>query len=447
MAAPRREDYPRFMAAAHGPGPADRGSLPRAGWITALLAGLIVILAAVGTAYGLAPTAPAATARSDRGIPLKTFSTMLDEAAVEATTEAQWVTIARENTIVVLNSWDYHLIPLLKHANLRIQVWVYKDLSGVRSDDCVTKSGDCGDCGGGITDSARLSSGMGYCWVRRNHPDWLLKAAGTGQPFQFRGYPSIWETNYGSLAYQRQWTSNVLADVRTHGWDGVEVDNALSKANGYGVTAMYPTNAAVQAATYSALREVGPALKDAGVASAFNVGYAMEFPGLWQRWLAPVGGLIQEFYISFSAQPNALGLAAWSQYQDEVSSCAAQHKSCWFHAGIYSRAVTPQTRQYALASYLLANNGQQLLALGDMSSGPDPRRLALGTPLGTMKQIGAAWGRYFSAGIAVVNPSESASTVYLGGSYLDNGRPVSVVTVGPASGLILRVAPQQGRRQ
>jgi putative glycosyl hydrolase-like family 15 (GHL15) protein len=430
------------MSSPRRPGSAVRGSLRKAGGITALLAGLIVVLAAVGTAYGLARTSPAAPARPARGVALTTFRTILDEASVQATTRAQWVTIARESTVVVLNSWDFRLIPVLKHANPRVQVWVYKDLSGVRSDDCTTRNGNCGDCAGAVTDSTLLSSGMGYCWVRRHHPDWLLKAAGTGQPLQFRGYPSNWETDYGSLAYQRQWVSNVLADVRAHGWDGVEVDNALTKADIYGVAARYPTNAAVQAATYSALRELGPAFTNAGLPTAFNVGYATEFPGLWQRWLAPVGGLIQEFYLSFSAQPTAVGLAAWSQYQDEVSSCAVQRKSCWFHAGSYSSAVTPRTRQYALASYLLADNSHQLLALADMKSGPDPRRLALGAPLGTMKQIGAAWGRFFTRGIAVVNPTDAAVTIYLGGSYLDNGHPVSVVTLRPAAGLVLRAAPQ-----
>lgn len=412
----------------------------KAGWITALLAGLITILAAVGTAYGLAPASPA-PARPVHGVPVKMFSTMLDEAAVEATTNSQWTSIARENAIVVLNSWDFRLIPLLKHANPKVQVWVYKDLSGVRSDDCTTSSGDCGDCTTGVSDSTLISSGMGYCWVRRNHPNWLLRAASTGQPMQFRGYPAIWETNYGSLGYQRQWIANVLADAKAHRWDGVEVDNALTTANGYGVAAMYPANAAVQTATYSALREVGPALKDAGLGSVFNVGYATEFSGLWQRWLAPVGGIVQEFYLSFSTQPNAVG-ADWAAYQDEISSCTAQHKSCWFHAGNYSAAVTSQTRQYALASYLLAANDQQLLAVGDMKSGLGAPRWELGSPLGTRKQIGTAWGRYFSDGIAVVNPSDSVSTVYLGGSYLDNGHPVSVVTLRPATGLVLRAAPQ-----
>ena len=133
---------------------------------------------------------------------------------VRATTKAQWAAVARDNAIVVLNSWDFRLIPVLKRANPEVQVWVYKDLSGVRSDDCTGPRGSCGACAQGVTDGIYLSSGMGYCWVKRHHPDWLLDAAGTGRPFEFRGYPQIWETDYGNASYQRQWIQNVLADVR-----------------------------------------------------------------------------------------------------------------------------------------------------------------------------------------------------------------------------------------
>jgi hypothetical protein len=372
---------------------------------------------------------------------IRTFSAWLDEAAVNATTNAQWATIARDNTIVVLNSWDFRLIPILKQANPKIQVWVYKDLSGVRSDDCATANGECGACAKGVTDSTSLSSGMGFCWVKRHNQDWLLQAAATGQPFQFKGYPHTWETDYGNPAYQREWVQNVIADVMEHGWDGVEVDNALSRADTYGVASKYPTDAAVQAATYSALQEVGPALRHAGAASVFNVGYATMFPGLWQRWLGPVQGLEQEFYLSYSAQPNAVGVASWAAYQGEISACAVQHKSCLFHSGNYSTAVTSQTRQYALASYLLATDGQQFLAVGDMNSGPLAPPWPLGAPLSTMRQLGPAWARDFAGGIAVANPSGSRSTIYLGGRYVDNGgRQFSTLTLGPASGAILRAA-------
>ena len=415
----------------------------RPGWLRVILAlGLFVAVAVAATDSDLpgahVPDGPTPTTA------VKTFSQWLDEAEVQATTKAQWAEVARDSTVIVLNSWDFRLIPVLKRANPKIQVWVYKDLSGVRSDDCTTRGGNCGTCAPGVADKSYLSSGMGYCWVKRYHPDWLLDAVGTRQPLEFKDYPQTWETDYGNPAYLRQWVQNVLADVRDHGWDGVKVDNALTVADAYGVAAKYPTDAAVQAATYSALQQVGHALHDAGVPAVFNVGYATAFPGLWQRWLKPVDGLEDQFYLSFSTQPSAVG-AEWDIYEEEVSSCTAQHKSCWFHSGEYSAAVTSQTRQYALASFLLATDGQQLFAVGGVTSRPSGPRLTLGGRLSAMYQVGLSWRRYFTQGIAVVNPSRSTLVVSLEGTYLDNaGRPVNTLTLGPASGAVLGTAQGGG---
>jgi hypothetical protein len=417
------------------------------GWLTVLLSGLITTIIVIGTGLGRSahvPTSPARPAPASparvTGAPVRTFSQWLDYSQVAATSARRWATIARHNDIVVLNSWDYRLIPVLKRANPKVQVWVYKDLSGIRSDDCTTTNGRCGSCARGVMDSGFLSSGMGYCWVLRNYPDWLLRSAATGQRFEFRGYSRIWETDYGNAGYQRQWIRNVLADVRGHGWDGVEIDNALTTADAYGVAAKYPSSPQVQAATYSALREIGPALRRAGVLSVANVGDAMSFPGLWQRWLGPLTGLEQEFYLSGSGQPGAMG-NAWQAYQDEVSACVAQRKSCWFHSGGYSTSVASRTSEYALASYLLATDGRQFLAVGNATSAPLARCWALGVPLSSMKQTGLLWRRSFAGGIAVVNPTGTRLHVSLTRSYLDRaGNAVAAVTVGPGSGSVFGTA-------
>ena len=422
----------------------------RPGWMTPLIVASAVgaVLASAGVAVwrSAAPPAPAAVGLPAQAGTVKTFTDLLDEAQVQAMTRAQLAMIARENAVVVLNSWDFRLITVLKRANPSVQVWVYKDLSGVRSDDCATRTGNCGACGRGVADSTLLSSGIGYCWLKRNHPDWLLRAHSSGQPFQFRGYPHTWETDYGNRSYQRQWAANVIADVHSHGWDGVELDNALTIADAYGVAARYRSNAAVQAATYSALQEVGHALRQAGVASVANVGYATMFRGVWQRWLGPVGGLEQEFYLSFTTQPDAVG-GQWGEYESEVSSCTGRHKRCWFHAGEYTAAVTTQTRGYALASLLLATDGRQLLSVGDLTSLPAALRVAMGLPLSTMEQAGRAWRRSFAGGVAVVNPTRSSTVADLGGSYLGNaGHPVSAVFLEPASGVVLHISARRQRR-
>jgi hypothetical protein len=355
--------------------------------------------------------------------------------------DAQWAAIARQNAIVVLNSWDYRLIPVLKAANPEVRVYEYKDLSGIRSDDCTTPSGSCGSCPPGVTDSALMSSGMGYCWVQHHHPQWLLRSANSGQPLEFRGYPAIWQTDYGNQAYLRQWLQNVLADVHSHGWDGIEIDNALNIANDYGVASKYPSDQSVQTATYAALCYLGPRLRLHGVGDVFNIGYATRLPGLWQQWLGPVGGLMQEFYLSSSPQADAGG-DFWQAYESEVSSCAAQHKSCWFHTGDYSTTVTPATRDYALASYLLATDGHQYLAIGTPAGPPLSRCRGLGTPLGPDYPVGTVLVRRFSRGIVLVNPWAEATSYSTGQHhYFVGDKPASIVTLAPMSGAILGLTP------
>jgi hypothetical protein len=268
---------------------------------------------------------------------------------------------------------------------------------------------------------------MGYCWVLHHHPDWLLKSAATGRPFQFTGYPGIWEADYGNRAYQRQWIANVLADVRSHGWDGVDIDDALTTSD-YGRAAKYPTSSSIQAATYSALQQVGPALHQAGVASVVNVGYAPRFPGLWQQWLGPVGGLEQQFYLYGAPSTGATG-AQWQVYQDEVSACAAQHKSCWFSSGDFSASVIRRERDYVLASFLLATDGRQYLSYGNAVSRPALLCPALGPAVaGSVRLTGSVWRRSFAHGTALVNPSSSAQDILSGKSG---------VRVGAASGTVL----------
>jgi hypothetical protein len=399
----------------------------------AACASAVLIAALLATACGPSPRAPEATTLRARTPLVKTFGEFLTAAEVGSTSRQQWTAIARRDTVVVLNSWDYRLVTILKHANPKVQVWVYKDLSGIRSDDCATATGACGSCPRGIVDSKFLSSGLGFCWVKRHHPDWFLRAVSSGQPFEFKGYPATWEADYGNRTYQRQWVRNVLSDVRQHGWDGVKVDNALT-TDAYGQAMKYPTDAAVQRATYSALREVGPALHRARVASVFNVGYALQFPRLWTRWLAAVDGLQQEYYLSFSTQPSAVG-AAWAAYEHEISACVADRKSCWFHSGSYSSKVSSRTRYYALTSFLLDTDGRQLLAVGSPRSIPATECSGPGSPVSSAaREPSGLWLRSFKRGVVAVNATSSRTWISLGGRHFDSGPRIALQS---ASGTVI----------
>ena len=91
------------------------GLLRRVGWMAViLLLGLLTVAAVVAGSSDR----PGSQAPGDpEQAAVKTFSEWLDEAQVQATTKAQWAAVARSNAIVVLNSWDFRLIPVLKRAN------------------------------------------------------------------------------------------------------------------------------------------------------------------------------------------------------------------------------------------------------------------------------------------------------------------------------------------
>ena len=132
-------------------------------------------------------------------------------------------------------------------------------------------------------------------------------------------------------------------------------------------------------------------------------------------------------------------------YENEVSACVAQHKSCWFHTGEFSPGITAQTRQYALASFLLATDGRQLLAVGSSTSPPLQPQLMLGGRPSSMFQAGQVWLRYFAQGVAVVNPSTAAAVIPLQGTYLDGaGHRIGTLTLGPVSGAALPTAANAG---
>ena len=154
-------------------------------------------------------------------------------------------------------------------------------------------------------------------------------------------------------------------------------------------------------------------------------------PQLWQRWLGPVDGLEQEYYLSFSTRPNAVG-RAWSTHEDEVSSCTTQHKSCWFHAGRTPTRSRPRP----------GSMHWRPICLPPMAGSTclwEIQRQALGAAPGAgwsperNVSDGAYCRRYFKQGIAIINPTMSTLVVPLDGTYLNNGRPVHTITLRPAN--------------
>ena len=186
---------------------------------------------------------------------------------------------------VILNSWDAPLLPALRAANPNLKALVYKNLSFT-----VTYG-----CSGGV-DLPYQTTGVGYCDANANHPDWFLNDP-SGARLNSSPFPSARMMDVGNPGYQAKWLSNVLADARSGGWDGVFMDDTNADM-GYHLNgrtiAKYPTTAAWRAATRSMLAAVGPALKSAGLLAMPNlyVPWASDYDAqaTWSDWLQFTSG-------------------------------------------------------------------------------------------------------------------------------------------------------------
>src|ERR1019366_1393998 len=233
-------------------------------WVIALVAALLCVGATTTTVHRVAAG--------------RTQALLLDLDS----TAYNWATVAPHYSVIALNAWNYAWIPAIRAANPAVEVFVYKDLTSSRTSAC----------SGGV-DQAELPTGVGYCWAMANHPEWFLHNA-SGGLLQENGYPTQFEMDYGNPAYQQQWASNVAADLAAHGWDGVEMDNALDTANAYGASPSYPTDASVQTAMAAMLALVGRQIKAAGKLAVANLAYDTKYPSLWASWLPSVSGLMDE---------------------------------------------------------------------------------------------------------------------------------------------------------
>src|ERR1700694_2998404 len=253
----------------------------------------------------------------------------------------------RGRPVVVLNAWQYPLIPQVRAQHLGAVVLVYKDLSSSRPSAC--QNGQ---------DQAELPTGVGFCLANAVHPEWFLQASGGGRLVE-SGYSDQYEMDYGNPSYQQAWLANVRSDVQAHGWDGVIMDNALTTADAYGVAAQYPSHASVQAALRSMLAIVGPGLTSSGLLAIANIGGATQFPGLWDSWVSLLSGAEDEFFLCWGGGAGDVCQSgkAWSAYESEITDATSLGKMVLAHSGDYSLENAGRAFEYSLASYLLANGG------------------------------------------------------------------------------------------
>jgi hypothetical protein len=305
--------------------------------------------------------------------------------------------------------------------------------------------------------NTQWNAGVPYAQASAN--GWLLTDA-SGNLMVNKSFANDYVGDIGSAAYQAAWVSNVSAFVASSGVDGVFIDDivrdSMPLAGGY--PAKYPSQPAWEAAMVSFVQSVGTALKAKGYyvlinASGYTPGEGGSDDGsltaqFWQELGPSVSGLCTEFYQQTAEGSYTLrvsGSASWMQFWDGWQKLipTAQAMGVDFVGMSYGAAADTKTMLYGDASFLMEWNGAGGAYMFDPLDNSDPWNPAwttdIGTPAAAKQKVGSGRMRAYTGGVALVNPSPSASQSFqLGGTYFTStGQSVSSVTLAPTTGMVL----------
>ncbi|HWL34254.1 MAG TPA: putative glycoside hydrolase [Gaiellaceae bacterium] len=330
---------------------------------------------------------------------------------------------------VVLHSDRAALIPALKAANPQLKVLVYKDMAAALSWAGTTK----------------LPAGVSMAEAEAN-PEWFLNDT-NGRRIEWCDYAGDWQMDVGRRSYQDRWATNVGADMRANGWDGVFVDdtNASQSWHLCGRTiAKYPTDAAYASATRSFLANVGPALTSQGFLVIPNIylPYSSNALATWLDWISFTSGGMQEFWSKWGtgATEHFAG-NDWTYRQQFLG--ATQRAGKIFLGLTYAPSSDVRSMRYARSTFLLDWDGGESALLLESGNGVDPTdadwMTDIGSPRGARYPAGAAWRRDYSGGTVLVNPSAATVWINLEAPHVNqDGQVVSSLALAPTTGAVLR---------
>ncbi|HWK25983.1 MAG TPA: putative glycoside hydrolase [Solirubrobacter sp.] len=366
-----------------------------------------------------------APATAHAASPVGHFRVAIDSAAATA----DYTSTAARNDVVILQQYQAPRMKTLKAANPGVKVLMYKNLSGM------TERQPSGFVSGGVATQDAAA-----------HPEWYLLNTG-GERFTSRYFNWIWIGDVGSPSYQQQWADNVLGEVAADGWDGVFMDDVNPTMSWhYDVSriAKYPTDAAWQAATRSALSAIGSRFRAAGKLVIANFSNSKAFPAVIKDWYGLVDGGLNEQFLKWGTNttgPESYDPADyWELQLKQMKEAEA--------AGKYYLGLTPSTAtdraaaRYGYATMLLAGAGKLQFALHSDYTNErwfPEYDYALGTPLDAeTREAGGVHRRRFSHGLVLVNPTASAVAVDFGGAYTGSGlETATAATLAPRSALVL----------
>jgi hypothetical protein len=386
---------------------------------------LLLVATAVGIVLGAgrAADAPASAAAPQRSSGILT----LDAGDIVATPEA-W-----RGSYVVLQPWEYARIPALRERNPGITILMYKDVTATRKD---------------THESGLRSTGISF--QEADARGWLLTDV-TGRPIEWSDWSGLYPANIGDPGYQRQWGTNVLAELRAHGWDGVMMDDTLTYLShstvGDRVATQIPDDEAMYDATESFLRRVSGRVQRAGYLAVPNLTVEWDtWRTVLEDWTPYVSGWENEYFVKWGLDrsgPRFVG-PDWQWKMEMAAWCA--DRDVPLLAVTYSNRHDRAAQLYHRATWLLTWNGRTGASVfvpyeDEVDHWTRAATAEIGLPTQARRLVGdtGVWRRDYTGGTVLVNPTTRARQVDLGEGYRRlGGREVSAVWVAPQSGLVLR---------
>ncbi|GAM23646.1 hypothetical protein SAMD00019534_068210 [Acytostelium subglobosum LB1] len=280
---------------------------------------------------------------------------------------------------------DHVNIANLKATNPKMRLFMYFETAGAYAE----------------TTDATWPSGMGYQWVKANHPEWIVKD-GNGNDITFWG-GSLHLYDVGNQAYQDEWATQAINYAKTGGFHGVFGDDVnMGEAfldSWSGTSSKYPTYLSWTQAMESFLNRVSPKLRAAGIGFVPNVASQWDSDRATQvRWAQAAGGYAREHYEAWQGDTatDILGGAEWKWMAELHRDIVAAKVP--FYAFPHAGKKNVNKMRYTRCSFLLwhepsVGGAYAFSTGGGPDAGSDPYDSAwtfdLGSPSGPATQQSA----------------------------------------------------------
>ena len=260
-----------------------------------------------------------------------------------------------------------------------------------------------------LQEEAALGESVGhYRWILAHHPKWFQRDA-QGRMVEVPDYPGRWMMDLGNPEWQQFWIDQTLPDVVAGGWDGVFVDDALTKVRAHNLPPLagYPDDASLQQAVYQFLTRISTAFHKAGKLVIANVSTSYDFPGLWERWLEVTDGLTEEH---FAGEGWTWGSKV-AQRQLEAMR-RAERMGKWMLVETDGSWEDRDRMRNSLAAYLVAAGTRSYWSYRPEGRSHGPMRnpswdVHLGRPLEDPEVHDGVWQRRFEHGLVGINTTTS----------------------------------------